>query len=160
MCYLEVYLRHPTGTGLGRSGSNASVINDGLLLCYVMCVLPDRLPAWGPFPFLSSVRLFSSIRRVVVVSPVYVVGASARLQLTTTRGRARGAHSQRRFRLPAPVVSFGVLPLQYLLCNGIITSPPRKSCRPCGCAKCSRRGRTGCGRGAARIRWSRRGEWP
>ena len=26
--------------------------DDGFLLCYVMCVLPDRLPAWGPFPFL------------------------------------------------------------------------------------------------------------
>jgi hypothetical protein len=29
-----------------------------ITLCYVMCVLPDRLPAWGPFP--SSVRLFSA----------------------------------------------------------------------------------------------------
>jgi hypothetical protein len=29
--------------------------DDGFLLCYVMCVLPDRLPAWGRF--LSSVRL-------------------------------------------------------------------------------------------------------
>ena len=50
--------------------------DDGFLLCYVMCVLPDRLPAWGPFPFLRPSLLLRPLR-VVIVS-VGVVGTSVK----------------------------------------------------------------------------------
>ena len=42
------------------SGYDATVTNGGLRLCYVMCVLPDRLPAWGPFHFLRPSLLLTA----------------------------------------------------------------------------------------------------
>jgi hypothetical protein len=55
--------------------------DDGFLLCYVMCVLPDRLPAWGPFPFLRPSLLLRPLR-VVVVLLTHAVDAIARIHFT------------------------------------------------------------------------------
>ena len=71
------------------SGYDATVTNDGLRLCNVMCVLPGRLPAWGPFPFLRPSLLLTAANQNLHIPVGLARSVAAGRVVTSASGSVR-----------------------------------------------------------------------